>query len=93
MTKKTDTRGLTADLQGKQLRLFFRDGEVCDVKLAMVEVHEDCHLCEGYAGIIYDLISTNRPERYRANYEKYEKFSCWANFEDIERFETLNVLG
>ena len=79
-----DTRGLSPQLEGKKLRVYFIDGEVCEVKLLSLELHENCHLCDGYTGFIYDLLSTNRPEEYTT---EASSSAYWGNFEDIERVE------
>jgi len=82
----TDTHGLLPEYEGKRLRMYFGDGETCEMKLLNVEVHEDCEFCDGYAWFIYDVISTNRPERYKA--PPGRAVYC-GRFEDIERFEVI----
>ncbi len=82
----TDTHGLSAEHEGKRLRMHFLDGEVCEIKLLHFEVHENCEFCEGYAWFMYDIISTNRPDRYN---DLSGKCAYSSQFEEIESFEVL----
>jgi len=66
--------------------MYFMDGEVSEIKLLHLDVHENCELCEGYASFIYDIKSTNRPDRYKA---LWDKSTYSGRFEDIKRFEVL----
>ncbi len=81
-----DTHGLTSDLEGKVIKVFFKDGEICNLKLLHLDIHEDCPHCSGYAGIIYDLVGTNRPEKYTL---PPVKSAFWADLDEIEHFETV----
>jgi hypothetical protein len=86
LTTFVDTHGLTPEMEGKKLKVHFRDGEVSVIKLTLLEIHVDCHLCDGYTGFIYDLIDSTTPEKYAGT---AEKSSFWGHFEDIERVELL----
>jgi hypothetical protein len=83
----TDAKGLSPEFEGKVLRVFFRDGEITELKLIHFDLHENCAHCDGYAGIICDVIQTNRPKDCRG--EK-PGICCWADFTDIEKFELVN---
>ena len=82
----TYTHGEAPQHEGLQLRVYFAGGEVSEIKLVHVEVHENCEYCEGYAWFVYDLISTNCPELY-----KTPAGGCAysSKFEKIERFEVI----
>jgi len=70
---------LTREHQDKRLRVEFTDGEIADLKVLVVsecDQHDDCR------GIVYDVISTNRPERLRTN-------SAWAKMVEIKNFEVI----
>ena len=70
---------LTREHQDKRLRVEFTDGEIADLKVLAVsecDQHDDC------SGIVYDVISTNRPERLRTN-------STWAKMLEIKNFEVI----
>ena len=64
----------------------FVDGEVSDIKLLHFEVHENCEFCDGYEWFVYDVLSTNRPERYK---DPLASAAYSGRFEDIESFEVL----
>ena len=82
----TDTKGLGPELEGKVLRVFFKDGEITELKLLHFDLHEDCEFGDDNAGIIFDLIRTNRPEEYTD--PKVGVF--WSDFTEIEKFELVN---
>jgi hypothetical protein len=86
LTGPVDTRGLLPEMQGKNLTVYFRDGEVCQIKLLSLDIHVDCSLCDGYTGFIYDLLSTSTPGKYA---RAPKNGAYWGNFEDVERVETL----
>jgi hypothetical protein len=70
---------LTHEHQDKRLHIEFKDGEIADVKIIVVsecDEHEDCR------GIVFDIISTNRPERLRPN-------SAWSKMTEIKNFEVI----
>ena len=87
MTMATDTKGLSPELEGKVLRVFFKDGEIAELKLLIFELHENCKYCDGYAGIIYDVIQTNRPKDFP---DQKTKPCWWADLTNIEKFEIVN---
>jgi hypothetical protein len=82
----TDTKGLSPELEGKVLRVFFKDGEIAELKLLWFDLHENCKIGDYYAGIIYDLIQTNRPEEHTDP----KAVVFWADFTEIEKFELVN---
>jgi len=82
----TDTKGLSPEHEGKVLRVFFKDGEIAELRLLHFDLHENCECGDEYAGIIYDLIQTNHPEDYTD--PKIGAF--WSDFAEIEKFELVN---
>lgn len=82
-----DTKGLTRNIEGKTLRVWFPCGEVALIRVSWVDVHENCSECSGYAGIIYDIIETNRPERYKKN---PCNSAYWSEFPDIQKWELVD---
>ncbi len=82
----TDTKRLGPELEGKVLRVFFKGGEIVELKLLSFDVHENCKFGDSYAGIIYHLIQTNRPEEYM----NPEAFAFWSDLTEIEKFELVN---
>ena len=83
----TDTKGLSRELEGKVVRIYFQNGEIAEVKLVSFDLHKNCPFGDEYAGIIYDVIKTNRPEIY-----KVDPATCgfWAEFQNIEKFELID---
>ena len=82
-----ETKGITRTLEGKTLRVWFSADEIVIIRISSVEVHEDCNLCSGYAGIIYDILQTNRPERYEKN---PANAAYWSEFPDIQKWELVD---
>ena len=82
----TDTKGLSPEFEGKVLRVFFKDGEIAELKLLHFDVHEDCEFGDDHAGIIYDVLGTNHPD----DYEDLKAGACWSDFAEIEKFELVN---
>ncbi|HVA18084.1 MAG TPA: hypothetical protein VMV59_10290 [Candidatus Dormibacteraeota bacterium] len=87
-----DTKGLTRDVEGKKLRLFFDGGEICEVVLLTVNVHENCSFGDDYADFYYDVISSNRPDRYK-DARKTPKPVYTAEFKHLNRWELLDSNG
>ncbi len=88
-----DTKGLSRNLEGKKLRLFFRGGEVCEVILVSVNTHENCTFEDSYGDFFYDVISTNRPDKYKGGETKIPKPMYAAEFEFLDRWENLDAIG
>ena len=82
-----DTKGLTRAHEGHTLRVWFSNGEIALVRLESVDVHDNCHLCPGYAGIIYDILETNQPGRYEKN---SPGAAYWSEFPDIGKWELVD---
>ena len=78
-----DTRGITKEMENKRLRVNFADGETAEVKLVWVMLH-DCH--EDCNGFIYDLISTDRTEKYTSS---SRQAAMWGDFENVAAIELL----
>ncbi|HUC54411.1 MAG TPA: hypothetical protein VMR90_10210 [Candidatus Cybelea sp.] len=71
---------LTRDYQDKKLNITFEDGEVADVKVLAVcecDQHEDCR------GIVYDVISSNRLDRFKKG------SAYWTELKYIRAFEGI----
>ena len=74
------TQQLTRDYQDKKLHITFEDGEVADVKVLAVsecDQHEDCR------GIVYDVISSSRPARFKKD------SAYWNELKYITAFEVI----
>ena len=74
------TRPIGPELEGKKLHVVFKDGEVIDMSVSLVDPcdeHEDCR------GLVYELIATNRPQRVKTG------SACWAHQKDIETFSII----
>lgn len=89
MAMAIDTKGLTRDLEGRKLRLFFDGGEVCEVVLLSVNVHENCRFSDDYADFFYDVISSNKPEKYKDDAKKTPKPAYSAEFKHLNHWEPL----
>jgi hypothetical protein len=84
-----DTKGLSNDLKGKKLRLFFQGGEVCEAVLLLVDIHENCEFGDDYADLVYDVMSTNRPEKYDLSGTKNPVYS--AQFSHLDKWELIGA--
>jgi hypothetical protein len=82
-----DAKGLDQTFAGKTLRVWFSNDEVALIRVNGVEVHEDCELCPGYAGVIFDLVEANRPERYE---KEHAGSLTWSKLSEIEKWELVN---
>ncbi len=71
---------LARDYQDKKLHITFEDGEVADV---MVLVVSECDQHENCRGIVYDVISSSRPERYKSG------SAFWTELKQITAFEVI----
>ena len=89
----TDAKGLSQNLEGSKLRLFFQEGEVSDVVLVSVNIHEGCAFGDDRADFFYELISTNRPDRYRGNETTSPKPIYASEFRFLDRWEALDSMG
>lgn len=68
------------EYQEKHLRIEFKDGEIVGVLVLLVsqcDEHEDCR------GLVYEVVSTNAPERF-----KYGT-PYWTEMKYIKRFEPI----
>ena len=82
-----DTKGPTRNVEGKTLRVWCPSGEVALIRVSWVDVRENCTECSGYAGIIYDIIESNRAERYKKN---PPNSAYWSEFPDIQKWELVD---
>jgi len=78
-----DTKGLTRDLEGQRVRLFFRggDGEASPLTVA-VPFGDD---------LINELISTTRPKKYESDKGKRSAYS--AEFPYLDHCELIDSAG
>ena len=83
----TDTKGLSRDFEAKVIRVFFKGGEIAEVKLVSFDLHENCPFGDSYAGIVYDVIQTNRPQSYKTD---PNLGAFWADFAEIDKFELVD---
>jgi len=89
----TDTKGLSQELAGRKLRLYFQDREICEAILVSVDVHENCPFGDDYADFVYDIISTNRPDKYKTDKANKPKPVYAAAFKFLDRWEFLDSIG
>jgi hypothetical protein len=71
---------LTREYQDKRLRIEFNDGQIAEIRLLLVSK------CDQYAecnGIVYDIISTNRPDQLKPG------SAYWAEIAAVKKFELL----
>ncbi len=66
--------------QDKKLHVVFNDGEIVDLNISLVN---ECNEPEDCRGFVYDLITTNRPERVK------QGSAHWAHQKDIESFAVI----
>jgi hypothetical protein len=93
ITMVTDTKGSTSDLEGRKLRFYFCDGEICEATLLTVDVHENCPFGDDYADFVYDVKSTNRPEKYERDRNKDPKPVYSAEFAYLDHWEIVDSAG
>ncbi|HLV97014.1 MAG TPA: hypothetical protein VKS44_17610 [Candidatus Acidoferrales bacterium] len=89
----TDTKGLSRQLEGRKLRLFFEGGEICEAVLLAVDVHEHCPVGDDYAEFYYDVICSNKPEKYKVVIKKTPKPVFAAEFKCLSGWELLDSNG
>ena len=83
-----DMKGLSADHQGKRLRIEFTDGEVCDAELLLLctcDEHANC------CGIIFDLHKTNWPDKHQSALQSAPPAAIWSEIEFVKSFEILET--
>jgi hypothetical protein len=68
---------------GKNLRIEFSDGEICDVVVIEVALPNKYDTTPESWGVVYDLISSNRPQKAPKG------AANWAQINDIKSFELL----
>ncbi len=71
---------LTREYQDKRLRIEFNDGQIAEIRLLLVsecDEHAECN------GIVYDIISTNRPDQLVPG------SAYWAEIAAVKKFELL----
>ena len=78
-----DTKGLSQDYEGKRVRVEFSDGEIAEVKIIEVALPNKYDNTPESWGIVYDLISTNRP-RTAPNGAAF-----WSELGTIKSFQVL----
>ena len=78
-----DIRQLDESFTGKRLRIEFHDGEIAEVELQSVTLPNKYDNTPDSSGIVYDLISTNRPR------QAPNGVSFWARLDELKNFEAL----
>ena len=81
-----DMKGLSAEHQGKRLRIEFTDGEICEGDLVMLCTCDEHAPC---CGIVFDLWTPNRPTKYTGAFEKSAHPAVWSEIEFVKHFEVL----
>jgi hypothetical protein len=81
-----DMKGLSAEHQGKRLRIEFADGEICEGNLLMLCTCDEHTTC---CGIIFDLLRTNRAEKYQHALQSEPPAAIWSEIELVKSFEVL----
>jgi len=76
-----DTKGFRQDHVGKHLRVELTNGEVDEIKLLDVTACDPPQPC---CGIIYTVVSTNRPGG-----SKEQGGTYWTAFGEIENFREI----
>jgi hypothetical protein len=74
---------MTKKMEGKSLRIGFADGEIAEIKLLCVMIH-DCH--EDCNVFVYDVISTNQNQKYTPSSMAN---AMLGHFEDIVSIELI----
>jgi hypothetical protein len=74
---------LDTTYEGKRLRVNFRDGMIAEIKLLFVQLPNEFDNTPESWGIIYDLISANRPPA------ETKDCAYWSRLDDIESFEIM----
>jgi hypothetical protein len=83
MSRTFETHGVTKEMEGKRLRICFVDGEIAEIKLNTVMLH-DCH--EDCNGFILYLVSTNQTQKYEKSTFAEAR---WGHFQDVSSIEQL----
>jgi hypothetical protein len=78
-----DVQKLDKTHEGKRLRIDFCDGEVAEVKIIEVALPNEHDDTPESWGIVYDLISTNRPRTAPSG------AAFWSELGTIKSFEVL----
>jgi hypothetical protein len=81
-----DMKGLSAEHQGKRLRIEYTDGEICEGDLVMLCTCDEHAPC---CGIVFDLWTTNQPTKYTGAFEKSAHPAVWSEIEFVKHFEVL----
>jgi hypothetical protein len=78
-----DTHGIAREMEGKRLRIIFRDGEIAEIRLDLAMIY-DCH--ESCNGFIYYLLATNRELKHGI---KIGESALLGKFQDVVSVEQL----
>jgi hypothetical protein len=78
-----DIQRLDESYEGKHLRIEFCDGEVAEVEIIEVALPNKYDKTPESWGIVYDVTSTNRPERLKTG------AAYWSELSAIKSFEVL----
>ncbi len=78
-----DVQQLDKKYERRRLRIEFRDGEVAEVEIVEVALPNKYDKTPESWGIVYDLISTNRPRMVPKG------AAFWSELSTIKSFEVL----
>jgi len=81
---KRNIRELDESFEGKRLSIEFCDGEIAEVQLLSVTSPNKYDNTPESCGIVYDLISTNRPRQAPKGVASWSRLDELRNFEVIE---------
>jgi hypothetical protein len=71
---------LSREFQDKRLRVEFIDGQIAEIRLLLVS---ECDQHKACNGIVYDIISSNRPDLLKPG------SAYWADIAHVKSFEFL----
>jgi len=79
-----DVKKLDETYEGSRLRIEFRDGEIAEVEILEVALPNKYDNTPESWGIVYDLISTNRPRAAPRGAAYWSQRSTIKSFEALE---------
>jgi len=80
-----ETAKFGREMEGRKVRLVYADGSTDVGVVVSAPAHDDCKGCDGF---VYDLVSTDRADRYEAMNVRIGS-ALWARFEDLRSYEVV----
>jgi hypothetical protein len=71
------------ELEGRRLRLYFSDGDICEGAVIDVADPDDGD------GFVFRLLSTNSPTKYEGTDVSIGSSAVWEDFRTLEKYEEL----